>query len=106
MTMEQAQPKPTDVNGRDSGGRFAPGNKAGRGNPNNAKAQRLRNALLAAVSTRDVRAIISKMIEQAREGDTTAAKVLLDRLLGTPGPAEILQRLELLEAALAERGQQ
>ncbi len=99
-----AAPLPAAVNGggRDEAGRFAKGNKAGRGNPANRKAQQLRSALLAAVSTKDLRAIVRQLVQQAKGGDTTAAKVLLDRLLGTPGPWDITIRLEKLEDLLGE----
>jgi len=46
--MSQENPLATAGDGRDNRGRFAKGNKAGRGNPCAAKAQRLRVALLGA----------------------------------------------------------
>ncbi len=63
-------------------GRFVRGNKAAAGNPANAKAQRLRNELLAAVSGKDCREVIKKLVEMAKAGDVPAAKLLFDRVLG------------------------
>jgi len=87
---------------RDSRGRFLPGNKAGRGNPVNRKAQQLRVALLRAVSAGDLRAIIKALVEKAKHGDVTSAKVVLERILGPPVAADVLERLELLEQRTAQ----
>jgi hypothetical protein len=40
--------------------------------------------LLDAISDDDLQAIFAKLVEQAKAGDTTAAKLLLDRLLPVP----------------------
>jgi len=98
-----SEPSPAGDNGRGPGGRFQPGNRAGKGNPNNAKAQRLRNALLTSITSADVRSIIRKMITLAEAGDVQAAKLVFDRALGSVQPEDVLQRIEAVEAALAER---
>jgi hypothetical protein len=81
------EPSPTGPNGRQRNGRFAAGNKAAIGNPAAKKAQALRFALFRAVSSKDLTAIVKAMVERAKNGDTTAAKLLFDRLLGMPAQA-------------------
>jgi len=83
-----------------SSGRFLPGNKASKGNPQAAKVARLRAALLDAVKPSDMAAIIKSLIDKAKDGDIQAAKIILERTLGQPLQADILERLEQLEKEL------
>ncbi len=87
-------------NARDTRGRFAPGNAGGPGNPQGGTVERLRHALLSAVTEDDLRAIAATLIRNARDGDITAVKELLNRVLGRPTDSDTLARLERLEAAL------
>jgi hypothetical protein len=87
--------------GRDDRGRFGPGNTAGRGNPLARRVQRLRVALLEAVSEEDVAAVARALVEKAKGGDVAAARVLLERVLGPAEAADIEGRLAELEADLA-----
>ena len=98
-------PSPNGTNGRDQTGRFARGNAGGPGNPLGGQVARLRSALIGAVSEEDMRAIIAKLVEKAKGGDTSAVKVLLERCLGRPIEHDILERLEALESALSTSGQ-
>lgn len=87
--MAEKRRKPAELNGtarngRATGGRFAPGNKYGRGNPNNLKAQQLRNTLLSAVTEDDLLKVTRKLIAMAKQGDLGAIRELLDRVLGKP----------------------
>ncbi|MCA9233553.1 MAG: hypothetical protein KDA57_23135, partial [Planctomycetales bacterium] len=75
-------PSPADSNGRSKTGRFAPGNKFGKGNPLAKRAQKLRSALFAAVSEEDIEAIVAKLVAAAKNGDTIAAREVLDRTVG------------------------
>jgi hypothetical protein len=84
--------------GRDSRGRFGPGNKAAKGNPYAKRVAQLRAALLKSVSRDDVREIIRALVEKARGGDVAAAREVLDRCLGRPLPADVEERLAALEA--------
>lgn len=65
-------------------GRFGPGNRAARGNPVNRKMSELRRALLERATTEDVADIFSSLMESARAGDTSAARLLLEHLVGKP----------------------
>ena len=78
----EISPSTNGSNGRDSRGRFARGNAGGPGNPNGRKVAELRSALLNAVSRRDVAEIVRKIKQQAKKGDISAARELLDRVLG------------------------
>lgn len=93
----------SETNGRGPNGRFGTGNKFGKGAPLAARANQLRAALFAAVTEDDIRAIAKKMIELARSGDVQAGREILDRTIGKASPVELLQRLEALEMALAEK---
>jgi len=99
--------KPDESNGSDHGadGRFAVGNKAAVGHVkiHAAAVAKLRFAAINAVTTDDMRAVVLKLVELAREGNVPAAKEVLDRCLGKPLEADLVQRIEELETLLAER---
>lgn len=81
-------------------GRFLPGCKPGPGNPLARKANQLRAALSKAVTVADVRAIAKKLIELAKAGDTTAAKLVYDRALGPCEAFDLAAELSELRAAV------
>lgn len=89
--------------GRDSRGRFAPGNRAGKGNPNYLRTQRYRQALDAALSEKDLRAVMRGLLKAARAGDVAAARLLLHYSIGRPRlePDTALGQLELGTLATA-----
>src|SRR5579871_686306 len=58
--------------GRDSRGRFAPGNKGGPGNPYTRRCAALRQAMLDVVTPEDLQAIMRELIDRARQGDIAA----------------------------------
>ena len=66
------------------------------------KIARLRQALLDAVSPQDIEEIALTLVEDAKEGDLGAAKEVLLRVLGKPVEADLIERLEKLEAAASE----
>lgn len=90
-------------NGRDSRGRFLPGNPGGPGNPHARKVAALRASLLSAVNTTMLRRIVRALIAKAVNGDVVAAREVLDRVLGKPSETELRERIEAIEAQLAER---
>jgi hypothetical protein len=93
----------TATNGdRDAGGRFTPGNRAARGRRANIaeRTAELRDAMSGAVTPDDLRAIVGALLTEAKGGNTRAAALLLDRLLGPSVAADIVGRIEHLEAAL------
>ncbi|TWT41098.1 hypothetical protein RAS1_37900 [Phycisphaerae bacterium RAS1] len=92
---------PVSGGGRDGRGRFATGNPGGPGNPLGPAVAKLRAALIEAVTVRDIRAIAKGLVAKAREGDTLAARVLLGYTLGRPVEADLIERLESLEARAA-----
>lgn len=81
-------------------GKFQRGNHAAVGNPFNRKMQQFRSALMETISVEDVREIVAKLVTLAKGGDLAAIKVLLDRLLGTAAPTDIIERIENLETFL------
>lgn len=72
----------SDDSGRDARGRFAPGNTAGRGNPVHRRACELRRELLD-VAGPALPQVVAQLVRRAVDGDVMAARVLLDRMLGT-----------------------
>ncbi len=102
-----SEPSTPGDNGRDGRGRFKPGNSIGQGNPHAAHVARLRSALLEAVKPKDLKAIVATLCRLAREGDVSAAKLLMDRLLGPPVPVDLIARIEALEETIKDpEGQQ
>ena len=95
------KPKTTVGDGaRDKGGRFVAGNKVARGNPLASRVAKLRTAMFKAVSDKDMIAIISRLVELAKEGDVQAAKEILTRTLGKPQEIDLLARMDALEEML------
>jgi hypothetical protein len=87
-------------NGRDDRGRFLPGNPGGPGNPLAVRVSKLRSALLNAVTEDDMREIVRKLVSLAKDGDTVAARILFDRVLGRPVESDLIARIEELEEQL------
>ena len=90
---------------RDPRGRFAKGNRGGPGNPFAAEVGKRRARLMKAIKAKDIDQAVKVMREvmtSGKNGDRlTAAKLLLDRALGPIVEADLLERLEQLEAALS-----
>lgn len=86
--------------GRDERGRFAPGNPGGPGNPHARTVNKLRTAMLKAVSEDDLTRIVKQLVKLAVEGNVPAAKEVLDRCLGKPVEADLIERLDQLEQSL------
>ena len=83
-----ASPTPNDTaNGRDSRGRFAPGNAGGPGNPYNRRVAELRRIMLEEISDDKLRSIIQMLLSKAEAGDLAAIKLVLQYGLGKPTPA-------------------
>jgi len=99
-TPDAPGPSRNGDNGRDPAGRFAPGNAGGPGNPHAKQVGALRSAMLRAVTEEDMEAILGKLVTLARSGNVPAAKEVLDRCLGRHLEADLLERLEQLEAVL------
>ena len=57
----------------------------------------LRRALLEAVTPEDMKAIIVRLVQEAKDGNIAAAREIIDRCLGRPIEADLLERLEQLE---------
>jgi hypothetical protein len=98
--------KPQPAAGRAAGGRFAPGNPGGPGNPYAKAIGQLRSALLAAVTPDVIHAIIACLVEEAKRGNVAAAREVLDRCLGRPVEADLLIRLEALEETMERSAKQ
>jgi hypothetical protein len=90
-------PLQTVSNGRQARGRFAPGNKAAQGNGQARKVARFRASMFAAVKAGDVRAIVVKLLEQAKAGEGWAVKLALEYLVGPPRDVDLDERLTALE---------
>jgi hypothetical protein len=94
-----------DGKGKDARGRFAPGNRLGRGNPLAGRAARIRAVLLAELTPARARKIARELLRKAEGGDLAAARELLDRTIGRASESELRERIEALEASLREGGQ-
>ena len=90
--------------GRDAGGRFVKGCAGGPGNPYARKAAALRKALYEAITPGDIRAAVKALAKEAKAGNVIAARELLDRAVGKPLEADLLDRLSELESRLQIEG--
>lgn len=87
----------SDVRSHDARGKFAPGNKLGRGNPHARKVNQLRSAMLGAVTKADMVEVTQTVLRLAKGGDLDAAELLYDRVFGKP-----IQRDEELQSLIDE----
>ncbi|HYT95320.1 MAG TPA: hypothetical protein VEL76_41765 [Gemmataceae bacterium] len=86
--------------GRDAGGRFAAGNKAGRGNPFYRRLCQMRQAVLEEIGEEGLRRLARALYERALRGDVAAARTLLAYLVGKPQAAADPDRADLDEFQL------
>ncbi len=105
ILYDVSSPSPNGSNGRDASGRFVRGNSGGPGNPHAAKVGKLRSALLKAVTQKRMAAVVAALVREAEAGNVTAIRELLDRVLGKPVEADLIERIEQLEQRLAEVGE-
>jgi hypothetical protein len=91
--------KPPPANVRGPGGRFAPGNPGGIGNPHAKAVGQLRAAMMASVTPDDVREVVKGLVRAAKVGEPWAVREFLDRLFGKPEAFDLVEKLEALEAA-------
>jgi ribosomal protein L17 len=82
------------------GGRFAKGNVGGPGNPHAAKVGQLRSALLDAVTTEDIRAVLDALVTEAKAGSVPAMREFFNRVLGQAQAVDAIERLAEVEAVL------
>jgi len=90
----KSSPSPTGSNGRDRKGRFAAGNQAAKGNPHQKAAQRFRAALMETVKPADLKAVVRTLVATAKAGEPWAIKELLDRTVGRPVSADLIEQEE------------
>lgn len=76
------EPSSNGDNGRDTLGRFKPGNPGGPGNPNARAVARLRQALVNGLTDEKAEAIARKLIEEAEKGERWAVHEVFDRVCG------------------------
>ncbi len=102
--MTTRQPLPNGSNGyRDASGRFARGNAGGPGNPYAKQVGSLRSAMIEAVTPSDLKAVTRKLIVLAKSGNVPAIREILDRTLGKPVQADLIERIEELERVVADK---
>jgi hypothetical protein len=95
MPIAKANQSESDPANRQANGRFGMGNKGGPGNPYNGTVQKLRAAMVSAVSEEDIRAVIGKVLDQAKEGNLAAVKLLLSYTIGQPHQTVQPDRVDL-----------
>jgi len=76
------KPSTNGGNGRGPDGRFKKGNAGGPGNPLIQQVQKIRSALVNAITPADIQAVIKRLIQKAKQGDVAAAKVVFERGAG------------------------
>jgi hypothetical protein len=86
--MATPSPNGSNGSGRDGSGRFAAGNPGGPGNPYARRVAALRSALVGAVTVDDMCELARGLLEKAKAGDMTAARLLLSYTVGTARGAD------------------
>ena len=92
---QQQQPHDPQPGDRDVRGRFAHGNRLGRGNPHVAHLSACQRAIRMAVRPEDIVEVLDAVRKQALAGDSAAAAVWLARVMGTPRAEEARVRIDL-----------
>jgi hypothetical protein len=96
MSTATAPPQETTT-GRDRNGRFTKGNPGGTGNLFTRQVAELRKRLLEHLTGEALDAIADKLIDQAKEGDVPAIKLLFTYTLGKPADAVQPDQLDIEE---------
>lgn len=95
--------EPSPNGAHDAAGRFVRGNSGGPGNPHGGTVAKLRSAMLQAITESDVKAIVAKLVDQARDGDLKSATLILSyvgKSVATEEPASSPERsVKVLEIA-------
>ena len=102
MPRKQPMEPSYDGSGRNPNGRFAKGNRLGRGSPVPRKAAAFRVALFASISESDFRLIVASTVAAAQAGESWATTLIFRYLLGEPTPIDLIERLSSLEEVLRE----
>jgi hypothetical protein len=84
-------------------GRFAVGNKCGRGDPLAGRAAKIRAVLLQTLTPAAAKRIAIALLAKAEAGELPYIRELLDRTIGKSVESEVLARIERLEALVQER---
>jgi hypothetical protein len=85
IAAEKESGTPSDAvgNGRTKGGKFAPGNKAGKGNPNLKKVHAIKTVFLDVASEPgEMDAVVRRLFTMAKAGDIDAIRYVCDRVYG------------------------
>lgn len=67
-----------------SNGKFAKGNKLGKGNPMAGRVAKIRAELLKSATPQEIKAIARKLVEGALTGDIAYIREFFDRTIGKP----------------------
>src|SRR5438132_12162652 len=97
MVAAVTPPPETAASGRQANGRFAKGNRGGPGNPFARQTAELRRRLQERVTPETLDSIVDALVEKARQGDVSAAKLVLSYVIGKPEPAPDPDRVDLDE---------
>jgi hypothetical protein len=99
-----ASPSQTALDGaRQPNGRFAPGNRCGKGNAVARKASQFRAKLFSATSVKEFDAIRRVLVEEALARRPWAVKLFLSYMIGEPQPMDVVETIEKLEEVLGDR---
>jgi hypothetical protein len=104
ITEDAAVPEAPPPSGRDARGRFAKNNPGGPGNPFGRRLAALRQALLAAASDEDIRAIATRLLREAQTGDPLSVRLLFLYTLGRPAAVVDPDTLDLQEWQAYQQG--
>ena len=89
--------------GRDEAGRFSKNNKGGPGNPFARQVAALRKAMLEGVTDEDMKEIMAKAVERAKQGDAQARKFVASYTIGKPATPPEPDKLDEEEWAYWKR---
>jgi hypothetical protein len=95
--VENEVPQDSENNGRDERGRFARGNRGGPGNPFARRTAAFRRTASEALNCDQIKALMSKLYEQAMSGDVAAARLILSYTAGRPEACPNPDELDLQE---------
>ena len=98
-----ATASPSTNGSRKMNGQFGEGNKYGKGNPHAQKVAQLRTAMMEAITTDDLKAIVATLITQSKAGDIQSIKILLPYLIGAVPQSVNPDEIELNEISLESR---